>query len=252
MDLDAFGEGMNLLSAVFDPDTISEDKVGQRFQAYLLVLADQMDGEDFKAACLWATRNLKFFPRPAELLNHHQLEREADLRQRMLAASERQREQRRLRGEYYAALADCPSDPPPAGATEEQVAVYQAKLARLRAAFAADLGVDPDSLDPDPRLLNDSCWGAAKERYGAAADLMHPELVEGHPERAAEMERMQDAVGRANERFDAGDEAGGHAVLREAGMGVVGEDAPPPAPTISAAVVDLSARLAMRRGRATG
>lgn len=66
MDVDRFTEGMNLLSATFDPDSISEQKVEDRYKAYLLVLGD-LDGEAFWEGCRRAANTLRFFPKPVEL-----------------------------------------------------------------------------------------------------------------------------------------------------------------------------------------
>src|SRR5262245_15313740 len=69
-DMDAlrFTQGMQLLSSVFDPDAISEQKVRDRQDGYWLALND-LDAEAFLAACVRATRTLTFFPKPVELLD---------------------------------------------------------------------------------------------------------------------------------------------------------------------------------------
>ena len=137
MDADSFTEGMNLLSAVFDPDTISAGKVEARFKAYRLVLGG-LDGAAFLEACLWATTRYTFFPKPAELLAYR-TEAEA------AALAEEKAERRRLRGAFYEAWVE---------ATDARGSPhYRDALARFRDVSAAYHGVEPEALGPDPLLL---------------------------------------------------------------------------------------------------
>jgi hypothetical protein len=66
MDPVRFNQGMQILSAVLDGDTVSAERVAVRYQAYRVVL-DDVDGGDFLEACQRAVNTLKWFPKPVEL-----------------------------------------------------------------------------------------------------------------------------------------------------------------------------------------
>ena len=131
MDVESFGRGMRLLSSVFDPDTLSEQKAEDRTSGYWVALGDQFADGEFWDACLWATRRYTFFPKPAELLAYQAAMAQA-------ADDTEARERHQIRGEYYAAL-DAEVD-------ARDTDAHGDALERLRLATAAFRGVPADTL----------------------------------------------------------------------------------------------------------
>lgn len=147
MDVEGFGRGMRLLSSVFDPDTLSGQKAEDRSAGYWVALGDQLEDDEFWAACLWAARRYTFFPKPAELLAYREAQAQA-------AAEAETAERRRIGAEYYGALND--------EVDARDTAEHPAALERLRLATAAFRGVPAETLVLDtsaPALTRDA--GAA-------------------------------------------------------------------------------------------
>jgi hypothetical protein len=65
VDPERFARGMTLLGAVFDPAL--PDELARRRQASYRLAVDDLDGEEFEAACLLLVNTLRFFPKPVEL-----------------------------------------------------------------------------------------------------------------------------------------------------------------------------------------